>query len=131
MARKKKPPTRSVTVRMPAAHYALLAQTADARGLDLSSLVNTLLADLMPGLARWLAEYHQGRPGGQRVGLAALGREDPRWLAGLLETLRKRKVIAGEGPLGVMLVEVEAALEMLKEESHGEGKKEPQASGPR
>lgn len=60
MTRKKKPPTRSVTVRMPLPRYELLAMVCDMRHLDLSSLLNSLIADNEPGLRRWVAEYRVG-----------------------------------------------------------------------
>jgi post-segregation antitoxin (ccd killing protein) len=49
--------TESLAARVPADLKADLAEVARARGMDLSALVNSILAEARPGLLRWLREH--------------------------------------------------------------------------
>jgi post-segregation antitoxin (ccd killing protein) len=51
--------TRPITARIPVAVYADLAAVAEARGIDMSALLNQLLAEARPGLVRWLREHEE------------------------------------------------------------------------
>jgi post-segregation antitoxin (ccd killing protein) len=49
--------TESLAARVPADLKADLAEVARARGMDLSALVNSILAEARPGLLRWLRQH--------------------------------------------------------------------------
>lgn len=53
MARKK-PPAKAVTFRVPLTQYAVLSAVAEERGIDLTAMLNSLIADALPALERWL-----------------------------------------------------------------------------
>lgn len=61
MARKKGP-TRSVTLRMPVARYELLGEVAEARGVDLSAVINQELSAREVPLENELALRRASRP---------------------------------------------------------------------
>lgn len=67
MPRKKKPAGQRITFRISQEKYDLLARIADARGLDLSSVVNSVLAESEPELRRWLAGYERAMNGAVRA----------------------------------------------------------------
>ncbi len=91
MARKVKQagPTRAIAVRVPNAVYADLIAVAQARGQDLSAVVNQVLAEVRPALLHWLSEHQAGlrRP----AGLTALLRKSgPRYSASGTRPRRQR-----------------------------------------
>jgi hypothetical protein len=53
-------PTRTITVRVPADLHADFVAVAAARGIDLSALINQVLADARPSLVRWLRDHLAG-----------------------------------------------------------------------
>jgi hypothetical protein len=59
MARKltDKLPSRTITVRIPGEVHELMLEVAEAKGQDLSAVVNAALADARPVLMRWLEEH--------------------------------------------------------------------------
>src|SRR5262245_13121813 len=67
---KKKVPHRSVTFRMPVEHYETLAEVAEARGIDVSALLNQVVADALPGLLAWLVRHREQQGGGSSISLA-------------------------------------------------------------
>lgn len=48
--------------RMPTRHYDLLLEVAEARGIDLAAVMNSLVADAAPKLQEWLDAYRAAMP---------------------------------------------------------------------
>jgi hypothetical protein len=59
MARKRTA-KRSLTVRIPESYHDLLGEVAQERGIDISSLVNQIIAEVVPSLRDWLSKRHPG-----------------------------------------------------------------------
>lgn len=57
MPKRKPVPYRPVTFRMPQEWYDLLKQVELAKGCDVSSLINALIADGLPALREWLKAH--------------------------------------------------------------------------
>lgn len=51
---RKRQKTEALAARVPAALKASLAEVARERGMDLSGLVNVILADALPGQLEWM-----------------------------------------------------------------------------
>jgi len=51
---------RQVGFRMPQEAFDLLSKVSEARGIDLSALLNMIIADALPQLRLWLAEREYG-----------------------------------------------------------------------
>src|SRR5438552_1022762 len=51
--------SRQLNVRVPVEMHDLLADVAGARNIDVSAVVNQVLAEARPGLAKWLREYRE------------------------------------------------------------------------
>lgn len=63
MARKKAP-SKAVTFRLPLTHYEVLMAVAEARGVDLTAVLNQLVADDLPTLRSWLKDM-KSNPSGE------------------------------------------------------------------
>lgn len=83
----------SVTFRLRAGAHDLLMQVAQARGQDLTAVINGLIAEALPGLQRWLLDRATMAKDLEAV-VAGLPDDQRRILSALLETTPKPK----EGP---------------------------------
>jgi hypothetical protein len=54
---KKRVPYRAVTFRVPQDTYDLVAEAADLQGVDVSAVLNRILADAVPELRDWVARH--------------------------------------------------------------------------
>src|SRR5688572_25895547 len=61
MARKKSEEFRAVGFRMPARYYDILAGVARERGIDVSAVLNSLIAEALPALEDWLRRRSRGK----------------------------------------------------------------------
>jgi hypothetical protein len=60
---------RQVGFRMPRATFDVLAQVAEARGIDLSALLNQIISDALPDLRLWLIDHESKGLEAMRRGL--------------------------------------------------------------